>query len=176
MVFGHLLNRAALLEWLHRPCSCQRGGKGTVVSTIQGILEKKGPHVVSIGREATVLDAAKLMNEHRIGALVVTHGEKVVGIFSERDILNRVVARQRDPATTPVREVMTSPVACCTPQTTRAECRNVMRNRRIRHLPVVKDGRLVGIISIGDIQEVTEAEQQETIRYLHEYLYGDWGG
>lgn len=122
-----------------------------------------------------MLDAARLMSERHIGALVVTRAGKVIGIFTERDILNRVVGQQRDPAQTAVRDVMTSPVACCTSQTSRAECRSVMRNRRVRHLPVVDDERLVGIVSIGDILEDEGAEQRETIRYLYEYLQVDWG-
>jgi CBS domain-containing protein len=142
--------------------------------SVQKILDNKGHEVVSIDHEAKVVDAARLMNERRIGALVVTRGEKVVGIFTERDILNRVVAPLRDPAATAVHEVMTSPVACCSPETGRPECRAVMRNRRIRHLPVVQDERLVGIISIGDILEVEGAEQQETIRYLYEYMNVEW--
>ena len=142
--------------------------------TVQQILETKGNAVFSITEDATAMDAAKVMNEHHIGALVVTRGEKVVGIFTERDILNRVVAQQRDPAGTVVRDVMTTPVACCAPGTSRAECRGVMRGRRIRHLPVVDDDRLVGIISIGDILQDEGAEQQETIRYLYEYMHGEW--
>ncbi len=142
--------------------------------TVRKILENKGREVVSVDHEAKVVDAARVMNERRIGALVVTRGEKVVGIFTERDILNRVVAQLRDPAATAVHEVMTSPVACCTPDTGRAECRSVMRSRRIRHLPVVKGEQLVGIISIGDILEDEGAEQQETIRYLYEYMNVDW--
>jgi CBS domain-containing protein len=144
------------------------------MSSVQAILDKKGHHVFSVAEDATVLDAARLMNEHRIGGLVVTHGEKVVGIFTERDILCRVVAARRDPAQTAVKEVMTTPVACCTPETTREECRTVMRTRRLRHLPVVKDDRLMGMISIGDLLEAAEADQIETIRYLYEYLYGPW--
>ena len=142
--------------------------------TIKEILENKGQAVFSITEEATVLDAAKTMNERHIGALVVTRGEKVIGIFTERDILNRVVARQRDPAQTVVRDVMTTPVACCSPRSSRAECRGDMRGRRIRHLPVVDDERLVGIVSIGDILQDEGAEQQETIRYLYEYMHGEW--
>ncbi len=143
--------------------------------TVEAILERKGRQVHSISHDATVLEAARRMNEHRIGALVVVREGKVVGIFTERDVLNRVVAAQRDPATTRVDEVMSSPVACCSPQTTRAECRHVMRERRIRHLPVVDDdGKLVGIISIGDINADEGAEQQQTIRYLYEYMYVDW--
>lgn len=144
------------------------------MGTVQKIIDKKGGEVFSIGCDANVLDAAKTMNERRIGALVVVRDEKVVGIFTERDILNRVVAEQRDPATTVVEQVMTAPVACCSPETPRAECRAVMRNRRIRHLPVVENERLVGIVSIGDIVEDEGAAQQETIQHLYEYMSVDW--
>lgn len=142
--------------------------------TVQSILKNKGTEVLKIGEDATVLTAARLMNEHHIGALVVTRGERVVGIFSERDILNRVVARKLDPDKTLIKSVMTAPVACCTPDTTRTECRAVMRNRRIRHLPVVHEDKLLGIVSIGDILEDEGAEQQETIRYLYEYMHGEY--
>jgi CBS domain-containing protein len=142
--------------------------------TVKKILENKGREVISIDGEAKVTEAARLMNERHIGALVVTHAGKVVGVFTERDILNRIVAQTRDPAATAVQEVMTSPVACCSSDTTRAECRSVMRKNRIRHLPVVDDDRLVGIVSIGDILEDEGAEQQETIRYLYEYMNVAW--
>ncbi len=142
--------------------------------SVQHILDKKSGPVACIDAEDTVLDAARLMNERRIGALVVTRGEKVIGIFTERDILNRVVATQRSAGKTVVKEVMTAPVACCRRKTTESECRAVMRSKRIRHLPVVEDERLVGIISIGDIIEDESAEKDETIHYLHEYLYGSY--
>ncbi len=140
--------------------------------TVQGILDAKGRHVHSIPEDQSVLAAADLMNQHRVGALVVTRAEKVVGIFTERDILCRVVAAQRSPAQTLVGEVMSAPVACCTPETTPEECRAVMRRQRIRHLPVVQAGQLVGIISIGDVLAAVEAEQGKTIHYLYEYMYG----
>jgi CBS domain-containing protein len=95
-----------------------------------------------------------------------------VGIFTERDILNRVVAVQADPGRTVVQSVMTAPVAVCNPQTSSGECRAVMKQRRIRHLPVVADDRLVGMISIGDILEDNEEEQDATIKYLYEYMLG----
>lgn len=141
---------------------------------VKSILERKGSVVHSVGSDATVIDAARTMNDHRVGALVVTDGEKVIGIFTERDVLNRVVAARKDPSNTSVKEVMTAPVACCKPDTTRAECRAVMKEKRIRHLPVVENERLIGIISIGDILEDAEAEQQETIHYLYEYMLGEW--
>lgn len=128
--------------------------------------------VIRIHEDATVLEAARLMNENRIGAVVVTSGERVIGIFTERDVLNRVVAAQRMAGAVRVGEVMTAPVAVCAPETTRDECRSVMRHKRVRHLPVVADNQLVGMISVGDLLADAEAEQAETIEYLHEYLYG----
>lgn len=144
------------------------------MGTVQKIIEKKGAEVFSIGVDAKVLDAAKVMNERHIGALVVVREGKVVGIFTERDVLNRIVAQQRDPATTVVSDVMTAPVACVSPDTSRAQCRSVMRSRRIRHLPVVDADRLVGIVSIGDILEDEGAAQEQTIRHLYEYMSVDW--
>lgn len=141
--------------------------------SVLAILNRKPVRtVIRIEQDAAVLDAARLMNQHRIGALVVTSGERVIGIFTERDIMNRVVAERRDPATVRVGEVMTSPVAVCSLSTTRDECRSVMRHRRVRHLPVVEDGQLAGMISVGDLLADAEAEQAETIEYLHDYLYG----
>ena len=119
--------------------------------TAQDILAKKPRDVAIISEEATVMEAAKIMSDQRIGSLVVGRREKVVGIFTERDVLNRVVARHLDPLETIIKDVMTTPVACCQPTTKVAECRSVMTKKRIRHLPVVEAGSLVGIISIGDV-------------------------
>lgn len=139
--------------------------------TAQDVLAKKTGAVAVIGEEVTVTEAAKIMSDRRIGSLVVVRGEKVVGIFTERDVLNRVVARHLDPLETHVKEVMTTPVACCQPTTKLAECRSVMTEKRIRHLPVVMENRLVGMISSGDILALENREQQQTIEYMHEYLY-----
>ncbi len=138
----------------------------------QSILEKKGGDVATVDRKATVLDAAKAMNQRHIGAVVVSDGARVVGIFTERDILNRIVAAGKDPKTTPVGEVMTSPMACCRRDTRIAECKSVMSQKRIRHLPVVEEGKLYGMISAGDILASEVSDQQATIEYLQEYLYG----
>jgi CBS domain-containing protein len=142
------------------------------MATVMAILTNKGSHVLTIGKEATVIQAALLMNEHKVGALVVTEGDQVAGMFTERDVLRRVVGEQRDPANTRVAEVMTTEVLCCEPHTSIDEARGVMKNRRIRHLPVVDDGRLCGLVSIGDLNAHQMTSQEHTIHLMHEYLYG----
>ena len=140
--------------------------------TAQTILDKKGTDVATVDQDATVLDAAKLMNERRIGALVVISGDRVIGIFTERDILNRIVAVEKPPGTVKVKDVMTTPMACGRRDTKLAECKSVMTSKRIRHLPIVENGKLYGMISSGDILGHDSAEQQATIEYMQEYLYG----
>jgi CBS domain-containing protein len=143
------------------------------VNTVKSILADKGSHVWSVGPGATVLDAALLMNEHKIGALVVMEGGRLAGIFTERDVLRRVVGEARDPARTQVADVMSGEVVCCSPETTLEEARGVMKNRRIRHLPVLDaDGRLLGLVSIGDLNARMEHAQEQHIHLLNEYLYG----
>jgi CBS domain-containing protein len=137
------------------------------------ILATKGAKVLWTRKDATVLEAAQLMNEHRVGSLVVEDEDHIVGMFTERDVLMRVVAEHRDPATTLVEEVMTVEVACCTPETTIDEARAAMKNRRIRHLPVIDDeGHVHGLISIGDLNAHLTNSQEQTIYLLQEYLYG----
>lgn len=138
----------------------------------QSVLERKGPDVATVDRHAHVLDAARIMNQKRIGAVVVTEGPRVVGIFTERDILNRVVAAGREPNATKVGDVMTSPMAVCRRDTSVGECKAIMSQKRIRHLPVVEEGKLYGLISTGDIMATEVDDQQATIEYLQEYLYG----
>ena len=127
---------------------------------------------MTIDRDATVLDAAAKMNERRIGALVVMHEDKIVGMFTERDVMNRVVAIRKDPAATRIREVMTTKVAFCTLETPLEECRTAMTKHKIRHLPVVDGGKLAGLLSSGDLLARELAAQEETIRFLHEYMQG----
>ena len=143
------------------------------MGTVREILARKGSQVWSVGKEASVLDAALLMNEHRIGALVVLEEGRVAGMFTERDVLRRVVAEQRDPARTRVGEIMTDEVICGTLETSIEEARGAMKNRRIRHLPLVDgDRRLLGLISIGDLNAHEATSQEQTIHLLQEYLYG----
>lgn len=143
------------------------------MGTVQDLLAVKGSHVMSIGTKASVLDAALVMNEHKIGALVVIDQGKVVGIFTERDVLRRVVAERRDPAEVLVGEVMTEDVVCCEPGTPLDEAALVMKDRLIRHLPVCgPEQSLVGLVSIGDLNALHVAHQERTIHYLHEYMHG----
>lgn len=143
------------------------------MAIVQDILKTKGGEVATIAPDATVYEAAVRMNEQRIGCLVVCSGGRCVGIFTERDILQRVVAQRRDPAATPVSEVMTTEVACCRPHTTLEEVGGVMKHRRIRHLPVLgEDDQLAGLISIGDLNAYQNHSQEMTIHLLHEYIYG----
>ena len=142
------------------------------MATVQSILRRKGGQVVSIGADETALAAATLMNEKAIGGLVVMDGDRIVGVFTERDVLRRVVAARKDPATTLVREVMTSPVACCRLDTSLEECQSVMTAKRIRHLPVVERERLCGIVTIGDLMAEEVGEHQATIEYLQSYIFG----
>lgn len=143
------------------------------MACVKEILDAKGSQVLTIGQEASVLQAAKLMNEHKVGSLVVSDDGRLVGIFTERDVLCRVVGECRDPASTRVAEVMSTEVACCTTATSIDEARSAMKNRRIRHLPVVDDDRrLLGMVSIGDLNAYQTNTQEKTIHLLHEYLYG----
>ncbi|HQR06858.1 MAG TPA: CBS domain-containing protein [Gemmatales bacterium] len=143
------------------------------MSHVREVLRGKGSQVWTIDPKVTVLEAASLMNKHKIGALVVTDNDRVIGMFTERDILKRIVAEQRDPAKTPVVDVMTNEVVCCSPDTKLDEARGAMKNRRIRHLPVVgEDGKLLGLISIGDLNTQVQAENELTIFLLDEYIHG----
>ena len=140
--------------------------------TIRDVLAKKGTDVATISPEATALDAADLMNERRIGALCVVEGETLVGVFTERDLLNRVVSGKRDPAKTKVAEVLTSSVITCGPRGTIEDCATVMSHKRVRHLPVMEGTKLVGIVSTGDLMALQVAEKQAFIEDLYEYLHG----
>jgi IMP dehydrogenase len=140
--------------------------------SVADIIRGKSSPVAAVGPEDKVHSAVLVMAERRIGSVVVRSGEKVVGIFTERDVLNRVLAQDLDPKATAVRDVMSNPVACCQPATKITECKSVMTEKRLRHLPVVEEGHLVGMVSVGDILAFEAAEQAYTIEYLQEYLYG----
>lgn len=143
------------------------------MANVQAIVSRKGSRVLTIGPESSVLDAARVMNEHKIGALIVLDGERVRGIFTERDVLRRVVAEQKCPAETTVGQVMTDKVVTCRPEIEVDQARNIFMERRIRHLPVLDDDhKLVGMISIGDLNAWELNGQECKIAALEEYLYG----
>jgi CBS domain-containing protein len=143
------------------------------VVTVKDILTQKGGAVFAIDQSASVLQAAQLMGQRRIGALVVMDAGQVTGIFTERDVLYRVVAAGLDPQQTTVHQVMSGEVICCRPDTALDEVHTIFKNRRIRHLPVVNDaGALQGLISIGDLNAYHANAQEIAIHYLHEYIYG----
>jgi len=141
--------------------------------TMKEVLEAKGGQVHAIGGDASVLEAATRMNEHKVGALMVLDGEKTLGLLSERDILRKVLAERRDPAEVKVEEVMTRKLACARPGTTVDEARLVMMREHVRHLPIVdEEERILGVVSIGDLNAWQLNGQEKTITYLNEYIHG----
>jgi CBS domain-containing protein len=144
------------------------------MTTLSEILrEKPDEHLFTIEPQASVLQAVQMMNEHSIGALIVRRSGELGGIFTERDVLRGVVGKQLDPAQVRVADVMTSHVICCTPATSIEEARELMKTRRIRHLPILDaEGEVVGIVSIGDLNAHLTTHQEATIHQLHEYLHG----
>jgi CBS domain-containing protein len=137
------------------------------------LVAKGNSHVLSISGYASVLDATRKMNEHKVGALVVMDHGRVVGMFTERDVLQRVVGAQQLPDQVRVQDVMTREVICCRPETDLDEISAIMKTRRVRHLPVCDEGgTLLGLISIGDVNAHYASNQQQTIHFLNEYIYG----
>ena len=142
------------------------------MSTIRDVLAKKGAEVATISPNASALEAADLMNERRIGALCVVEGETLVGVFTERDLLNQVVSAKLDAAATQIADVMTSAVITCGPEGKTEDCAAVMSHKHVRHLPVVEHGKLVGMVSTGDLMALRVAEKQAFIDDLYQYLHG----
>lgn len=138
--------------------------------TVRDVLRVKGNEVCSVKPNNSVLDALKLMAERDIGAVMVMDGERPVGIFSERDYARQVVLKGKTSKDTPVREVMTTKVAFVRPQQTIEECMALMTAKRFRHLPVIENNKLVGILSIGDVVKAVIAEQEFLIEQLVNYI------
>ncbi len=139
------------------------------MTSIRQILAHK-PDVFAIEPDATVLDALRLMEQKNVGALLVMKGQRLVGIFSERDYARRMILHGRASRETPVHEVMTRDVFVISPDTGAGECMVHMTDRRVRHLPVVEGGRVVGVISIGDVVRVVIEDLRFTIRQLEGYI------
>ncbi len=139
---------------------------------VNHVLEKKGRHVISVGPDASVLDAIRVMAEKGIGAVVVMESERLVGILSERDYARKVIIKGRSSETTRVADIMTKEVLTTNGSETVNQCMNTMTERKCRHLPVVEDDKVVGVISIGDLVEAIISDQQEEIEHLEHYISG----
>jgi CBS domain-containing protein len=143
------------------------------MKTVRELLRNKGYHVWSIGPEATVYEALTLMAEKDVGALLVLDGAgQLVGILSERDYARKVVLKGRTSRETPVREIMTGRVVWVRPDQTIEDCMALMTNRRVRHLPVLEENRVLGVISIGDVVKDVISEQEFMIEQLENYITG----
>lgn len=142
------------------------------MTTVKQILDTKGYAVWSIHPQESVFTAIQQMAEKEVGALVVLEGDAVVGIISERDYARKVILKGRSSRETAVRDIMTPHVICARLDQSIEECMTIVTERRIRHLPVLDSGRLVGIISIGDLVKTIIAEQQFIIEQLEHYING----
>lgn len=142
------------------------------MTVVLQLLDQKGHDVWSVSPDDMVLDAIRQMAERDIGALVVIEGGKPVGMFSERIYARKVFLKGRASPTTSVRDVMEARVAYARPEQTVEECMAVMTEERVRHLPVLRDGELIGIVSIGDLVKSTIADQRFTIDQLTHYIRG----
>ena len=142
------------------------------MKSVHDILRDKGADVWMIDSNASVFDALSLMAEKSIGAVVVTDEDRPIGIVSERDYARKVVLEGRESKRTPVKEIMTADPICVRLGHTIDECMALMTAKRIRHLPVIEDGRLAGLVSIGDVVKATIDEQEFVIQQLESYISG----
>ncbi len=145
-------------------------------TTLKAILDTKGHEVHHVSPSASVREAVNKMNEQRIGSLLVIENEKVVGIFTERDVLTRVLGSTQDPAATPVSEVMTRKPISVAPTVTVEEAMGIVTEKRCRHLPVEEEGRIIGLVSIGDLTRRVTHLQKEEIEHLTKYITGQYPG
>ena len=143
------------------------------MSTVAQILRSKSSqNVQTMAPDTTVRQALQRMAEHRIGALLVTQGEQILGIVTERDYARKIALAGRSSKETPVSVVMTAQVLCVGPQQTTEECMAIMTENRVRHLPVLDNGKLIGLVSIGDLVKDIISEQQFIIEQLEHYISG----
>ena len=139
--------------------------------SVRQLLDRKGRQVFAIPPGAAVLDAIRLMAERHVGALLVIEGDTLAGIVSERDYARKVILLGRSSADTPVREIMTAAVITVQPETPVEACMQIMTECRVRHLPVIEGGHVVGMVSIGDLVKAVIAEQQQHIEQLESYIH-----
>jgi CBS domain-containing protein len=141
------------------------------MATLGDLLATKGHEVIAVQPSDTVLQAANLMNDRNIGGVVVLEGDRLAGIFTERDVLRRVVAQALDPSDTTVAEVMTTPVITCPTDLTLEDCAAIMTSRGVRHLPIQEGGALTGVVTIRDLLAYKVSEQQATLDQMTNYFY-----
>ncbi len=146
--------------------------KGVSMKLVKHLLDRKGRHIISIKPEESVLDAIRLMAEKGIGSLVVMQDQELIGIMSERDYARKVIIKGRSSESTAVSEIMTVNVFTTSSSETVNDCMSVMTEKKIRHLPVVEDNAVIGMISIGDLVEAIISDQQEEIDQLENYISG----
>jgi CBS domain-containing protein len=144
-------------------------------STVKQILASKGHAIHFIKPTDTLETALKLMAEKEVGALLVMQDESIVGIFSERDFARKVLVQGLAKPTTKIAEMMSSEVLCISPDRSMPECMNLMTNKRIRHLPVLENNEIMGIISIGDVVNRVIMDQETDIHVLEDYIIGGYG-
>jgi CBS domain-containing protein len=154
--------------------SAESEGLPMMSTRIRDIIRVKGEDVYWVGPLATVIDAVDAMNENHVGSVLVCEDGHPVGIFSERDVLVRVVAAHRDPRETLVRDVMTTRLHTASPDNTVMEIMRLMTDRRCRHVPVMEDETLVGIVSIGDLTKATHHNLHQEVRQLSRYIGGPY--
>lgn len=147
-----------------------------IFGTVRDILHSKGSQVWTTTPEVLVFDAVRLMGEKNVGALVVVEGGQAVGVVSERDYTRKVVLRGRTSRDTTVDEILSRPAVTVGPGDSIEECLRIMTEHRVRHLPVVDGGRLVGLVSMGDLVNWVIHVQRETIQQLHSYITGSYPG
>ena len=142
------------------------------MATVAQLLQQKSPAVHSIEPDAPVLAAIAMLAEHGIGALLVMEDQRLVGIISERDYARKVILCGRSSSDTPVSQIMSTPVLTVGPDQSTRECMELVTNYRVRHLPVVDDGRLVGLVSIGDVVKAQHALLATENHFLKSYIHG----
>jgi CBS domain-containing protein len=143
-----------------------------LTTTITAVLKQKTGQVWSTTPSASVYESIEMMADKQVGALLVMEGGELLGMISERDYARKVILQGRLSRETQVAEIMSSPVITVTPQHTVVKCMRIMTDNRIRHLPVVEHGKVVGMISIGDLVNWVIMEQEQTIRHLEAYIAG----
>jgi len=139
---------------------------------VKHLLDSKGRDVISVAPDLSVFDAIKLMADKLVGSLVVMDGEQLRGIVTERDYARKVIIKGRSSESTRVSEIMSTDVLTTSSSQTVNQCMELMTERRIRHLPVMEDDRVIGMISIGDLVQAIIADQQEAIEQLESYISG----